>query len=440
MKNELIYGINEIPPPLKLLIYSFQWLLFNISHIIPTAFILSTILQLSTYETAFLIQRLLFFSGLATLLQVMLGHRYPITEGPAMVYWAIYATFSSTSIMLGTPISDIRAEIELGLIAAGLIVMIIGFSGVVWRILKFFTPVIKGTLLTLIALTISSTALSEALGITSSSPSEELIATFSTIGMILISSMISLKIKGFLSTISILFSILFGILVFGISGRIKVESYDYPWINFPKPLAWGTPKFDLGIMLACIIAAIIMIINVVASILAMGNVCNEQPDKKRINRGIAFNGISQILAGFLATTGSVPLAGPSGIVAITRVATRWTQALSGLIMISLSFFPKIGILIASIPKPVGMASTLIALSILYGIGLKNFEEISLSSREIFIIGISTTIGIGITNLPLQFKRNIPAWISYVIGNGVIMGVLIATILEHIVLPKEKKEK
>ncbi|MEM3061473.1 MAG: purine/pyrimidine permease, partial [Candidatus Bathyarchaeia archaeon] len=283
MKDELIYGIDDMPPPLKLLTYSFQWLLFNVSTLIPTAFIISITLQLSVHETAFLIQRLLFSSGLATSLQVMLGHRYPITEGPAMFFWTMYITFSSTSVVLGISISDVMAEIEFGLIVAGLIVIAIGFSGIVWRVLNFFTPTIKGTLLSLIALTVSGTALPGALGITSSNPGGESIAMFSMVGMILISSMVSLKIKGFLSTISIFTSILFGILVFGIAGKIKIDpSGELPWIDFPKPLAWGTPKFDLGITLACAIAAIIAIINVVASMFAMGMVCNEYPNKGRV--------------------------------------------------------------------------------------------------------------------------------------------------------------
>src|SRR5690606_5303429 len=111
-----------------------------------------------------LAQRVLFFVGLGSLLQVLWGHRLPIVEGTAGMWWAIFISLGTTAAATGKPLATLRTALELALMAAGLVTLLLGATGLVARMQQLFTPAVTGTAMVLLAVELSSKAVPTMLG------------------------------------------------------------------------------------------------------------------------------------------------------------------------------------------------------------------------------------------------------------------------------------
>ncbi|MHC8522061.1 purine/pyrimidine permease [Rossellomorea sp. H39__3] len=84
---------------MQLVLAAFQWMAFMIAGSIAAPIAIADLFQLSPAETAGFIQRTIFVLGAASLIQALIGHRLPINEGPAGLWWgvfSIYAGFAGT--------------------------------------------------------------------------------------------------------------------------------------------------------------------------------------------------------------------------------------------------------------------------------------------------------------------------------------------------------
>lgn len=433
----LLYNLEDRPPLTRTLVYAVQWLGFTLANSAVLPIVVGSALGLDQAGIATLAQRTFLFQALASLLQVCFGHRLPIIEGPSGMWWGIFITLAAMAPGLGKPLSLLRTDLEFGVIAAGLILVVLGMSGLVGKALKLFTPAVTGSVLVLLGLQLSGTFVRGMFGIGSNGGSinpKSAIVSLIVVAMVVL---INLKASGFLKSIAILVGIAAGwviaVLVGVPSGEfIKQDAI----VALPEIFAWGMPTFDPGIVFVSVLTGLLVLSNLVASILAMERVIKIELPQKSYNRGVIFTGIADILAGLGATVGFVPYSAGAGMVSLTRVAARLPFVIFAIALVVLGLLPQVGAFLASIPEPVGYSVLLASFCQMLGFGLKDYARLEFSARDYFVVGLPILLGTGIMNLPSGAFAGIPGFAQYILGNGFIAGMLLCMLLDHVLLPKK----
>lgn len=433
----ILYQLNDRMPPSRTLLYSLQWLAFNLVNVSVIPVVVGQALGLDQSGSAQLSQRIMFFASAVSILQVLYGHRLPIIEGPAGMWWGIFLTLGYMAPAMGKDMALLRSDLEMGMIIAGVVLVLMGLSGLIGRALKLFTPPVTGTVLVLLGLQLSGPFLKGMLGIGREGDTVSLSALFVSLLVLVVVVLVNLKCRGFYRSIAILIGTAIGWIaatLLGISPGISWGSGSL--IEIPALFAWGTPTCDPAIILTCILTGILVLSNSVASILAMERTLEITAPKKDYDRSVACTGIGDILSGIGATIGLVPYSGSAGLVSLTGVGARLPFLLFSVIMMIMGLLPPIGQFLSSIPAPVGYSVLLASFCQMLCFGLEDYSRIELTGRRVFVIGIPLLIGTGILTLPASTFVSLPVWLRYIFSNGFLAGMLLCILLEHVLLPKE----
>lgn len=436
-EKHLLYNLDERPPLNRTLVYALQWLGFTLANSAVLPIVVGSALGLDQAGIATLAQRTFFFQALASLLQVCLGHRLPINEGPSGMWWGIFITLAAMAPSLGKPLGTLRTDLEFGLIAAGLILVVVGMTGLVGRALKLFTPAVTGSVLVLLGLQLSGAFVRGMFGIGSNGGGVDLKSSMVSLLVVAMVVMINLKGRGFLKSIAILIGIAAGWIIAVLVGVPSGEFITQDAVvALPQIFAWGPPTFDPGIVFISVLTGLLVLSNLVASILAMERVLKIELPQKAYNRGVVCTGIADMLAGLGATVGFVPYSAGAGMVSLTRVAARLPFIIFAIALVVMGLLPQVGAFLASIPEPVGYSVLLASFCQMVGFGLKDYARLEFNARDYFVLGLPILLGTGIMSLPSGAFAGTPVFAQYILGNGFIVGMLLCMLLEHVLLPKK----
>jgi len=440
MEDNLVYQLKDHPPIWISILSSFQWFIFTLASSLVVPIVIGQAFGFTALETAEFVQRTFLFVGLASFLQITFGHRFPIIEGPAGMWWGIFLILVNLAPALQKTPNEIGQNLEMGLIITGIVFVLLGLTGFISVIQKLFTPIITGSYMILLAISMSGSFIKGMLGI--GYHTNDIQWVIAIISIFLVSFVIYLSSHRIAMVRS--FSILIGIgtgwgiyALLGIADRPVAVNNSI--ITFPKLLTFGMPVFDLGITLTSLLTGFILLSNLITSIAVMGSATNETITKTHFNRGGIFTGVAHILSGVGATVGMVPLSVAAGLIKMTGNASRIPFILSTFLMMALGFIPAVGMFFAALPAPVGYAVLFTVFAQLLGFGLQDYEKLQFHQRNLTIIGLSMMIGIGVMFIPGTALANLNPIFSYLLGNGLILGVIVSIILEHLVFRKAGKK-
>ena len=152
-------------------------------------------------------------------------------------------------------------------------------------------------------------------------------------------------------------------------------------------------------------------------------------------------GVGGLTAAFLGVAGLVSFSISPGVVLVSRVASRYVLTMSGAIMILCAFIPKLWALLTAVPPPVIASVLFVTLSsqLMVGINVMLSGDGKIERREYFTVGLPILVGTMVSIIPKQFFQFFPNAIASLVGNGLVMGILLCLLLEHVLFrqPKEK---
>lgn len=412
-----------------------QWAVFMLTNVIAVPVVVGAAFHMAPAEIADFMQRMLFVTGIATLIQIFFGHRLPLVEGAAGMWWAIFILLGTMS----TPANqgNVLQQLEMGLIIAGILLAIIGFLPIIEKIRLLFTPIVTGVYLILLVSQLSGSFLKSMLGFTATGHLNGKITLISFL-VIFIILFISLKTNGILRSLGPLVGIIVGWTMFHFLGLFDTnQSYEpSKWFSIPKMFAWGTPKFDIGIILTTLLTSVVLISNVISSVLVVGLALEKRVKPNQYQKGIFGNGVGLFLSGLFSVVGVIPLAISAGFIMTTGIK-KLLPLIIGAILITVSgFFPYIGGFLATLPLEVAYASLFTMFTQLLGFGIRDLMGQEPTGRNLMVIGISLMTGIGIMFLPPQAFENIAPWLRNIVSNGLLIGLILCFLLEHLVFQKK----
>ncbi|MGO1468514.1 MAG: uracil-xanthine permease family protein [Tissierella sp.] len=430
---KLIYGPDDKPDSLKdTIIYSLQWILIMFYPVVWGYSIVGLGLGFEGNMLGAYMGRVVLMIGVSTLIQAVMGYRLSMISGPNII----------TSLAIVAAMSVGGREYALlsfnAFIVAGVIVAILGALGLISYIGKVWTPLALGSMVMMVGLSTSFTGM-------------ELIASYGAtwpfyagIVLALITGWLSIKGKGILATIPFLVTIVAGYAVFMIGGK-----FDWSLINnaptfiLPKIFPYGLEMPPIDLIVTMLIVQIFAAVNLYGNVDAYTDIIGTKVDSTREKRYFTVFGLVEgVIAPMFGVAPNVAYGENLGFVLLTRIASKFLIIIASIAFIVLSFFGKVGGLMAAMPQPVagavllGVASTLIGLGAdtIKGQG-KKFE-----TREIFIVGFSIFLALGVSRLPDEFYNTLPNLVGTLLNNPIIFVIVLVIILEQIVLREDKKPK
>lgn len=436
-----MYQLDETPPMSTLLLSSLQWLMFMLANVITVPIVLGDAFGMTHQGIALFATRTFFVCGIVSFLQGLLGHRYAVLEGPAGMWWGVFLVLIQMTHEVGGSMQTLEKELEMGLIIAGVLYIVLSVTGGLRKIQRLFTPVVTGTFLVLLSLQLSKSMVEGLLGIGFRNQQVVKPGIFLlSLGLVALTAFLMLKARGIAKSLAVLIALVIGWLIYGLLGLLIPPAGDSRLFAAPQIFAWGMPQFNWSIVLTSAITALILLSNLVASVQAFGRAIEEDPQPHRFTRATLVSGIGTALAGIFSSVGMVPLTSASSLVSLTGIASRLPFLIASGILTLLGFFPRLGQYAATLPTPVGYAVLFAVFGQLLGFGLKDYARLKMDQRDIFVVSMPLLSGVGMLFVSGSAWQSLPPMIGYLLGNGLIVGIVLVLLLEHVVFRRHPEKQ
>jgi len=408
-------------------------MVFMLAGSIVAPLAIGTAFQLAPAEIAGLMQRTFFIVGLASLLQVLFGHKLPAVEGPAGLWWGIFIVYAGLVSANVLSVSDGLAQLQLGMMISGLLFVILGILRWMDRMKRLFTPLVVGTYLLLLVAQLSGSFIQGMLGVGYLADRVDLKVAIPALSIFVLAIILSRSSLKILRNYSVLISLFVGWLLFIALGIDQPTNITAQFFSIPQLLAWGSPQFSSGMMLTSVFIGLLLLANMIASTSVVEKVLldqNEHVKKVNYNRTSLVMGVNTSLAGLFSAIGCVPISASAGFMLTTKIVSRLPFIIAAILMTASSFFPVVTSVLASIPMPVGYATIFVSFAGMIGIGLKEYQSLALNEKQLFIIGISLMVGLGSLFVPAETIVSLPAILQTVVNNGLVLGTVTCIVLEQ----------
>lgn len=425
---------------MKVILSGLQWMIFMIAGAIAAPIAIADLYNLTSTQTAGLIQSTIITLGIAGFLQGLMGHKLPIHEGPAGLWWSIFTIYASlVGVLYSTNIDALQA-LGGGMIISGVLFILISAFKLMDKIARLFTPTITFIYLLLLIFQLSGSFMKGMMGISSSHMTLDVKVFLLSMIVVCITFWLGSCRIALLRQFSVIISILLGWLLFISFGNMPVFSQAENLVNLPEILPFGWPRFDGGTITTALLLTLLLITNAIASIRLMETVIKPKQltDHRRYWRAGVISGITHFIGGFLGAIGSVPISGAAGFVEQTGMRERRSFLIGCSLVIAISLFPPIMNVISGIPAPIGYAVTFVIFIKMVGISLRELRKVIHEERTFIVSGVSLLVGVGLMFIPSSATIHLPPIVIAILNNGLICGSLLAIIMEQGVMWREKQ--
>ena len=301
---------------------------------------------------------------------------------------------------------------------------------------KRFTPAVTGTYMVLLAVSLCSNFVKGLLGIgyQRASQVQPGIALFSLFIIALVIFLIRVKK---VASFAVLLAMVIGWIGYALFGWAEPIRPASAWIAWPQLFFWGPPRWDAGILLTSILTGLVLLANLITSLAVVGRTVQHEATTRIYNRAGVFTGVSHLLSGLAGTVGMIPVSLAAAVISVTKMAARLPFMIGMFALTVIGLQPGISQFLTALPMPVAYAAMFVSFSQLLGFGLKDFASIKLDERSTTVIGASLLTGIGVMFVPANAWQNLHPLMNYLFGNGLLLGVLLSLLLEHVVFRKKK---
>jgi len=426
---KLNYKVNDNPSMAEKILFGMQHIFAAFGGIIVVPLVISSALGFDAKTGTALISASILAAGIATIIQSKgvgpVGSKVACIMGTDFTFVAPAITVGS---VLGLP----------GIIGATILGSIfeVVLSYFIRPLIKLFPPIVTGTVVCLIGLTLIPTSIDWAAGGSGAADYGSL-KNISIAMLVLIGTLLLNRYgKGIFSSAAVLIGMVVGYIV-----CIPLELVDFTavkeasWFSIPKILEYGV-TFDLKAVITFIPAYFVTAIQTVGCLKAIGEVSDVEMTDKRIGAGVLSDGIGSMIGGFVGTMPNTTFSQNVGLIPLTKVASRYVAVMAGIILVILGFLPKIAAIINSIPQPVLGGVGIVMFGTVAAAGIKTLSKIKITERNLLIIATSIGLGLGVTFRP-EFISQLPEGLQMIFASGISTGTIVALLL-NIILKEEKE--
>jgi uracil-xanthine permease len=438
MTQQSFDPVDERLPLGRLTALGLQHVLVMYAGAIAVPLIVGRALHLSPEQVTMLISADLFCCGLVTLIQSLgLGRHFGI-KLPVMMGVTFAAVGPMVAIANSVPgVDGARAIFGAG-IGAGIIALML--APAMSRMLRFFPPVVTGTIILVIGITLMRVGVGWAMGGPDSaaravdvptlvSMVDQMKAEATTLAVPLasklpgpiptvanpnygaldnlgIAAFVLLFIvclvrygKGFICNISVLIGIVAGCAVAYGLGKMNFDKVgNASWFELVTPFAFGMPTFDIVMILTLTVVMIVVMIESAGMFLALSDMTGKKIGQKQLAAGLRTDGLGTLIGGIFNTFPHTSFSQNVGLVAVTGVKSRWVCVAGGIIMIVLGMLPKLAAVVEAIPQFVLGGAGLVMFGMVAAAGIRILNRVDFRTNRFNLYIVALSIGFGLIPL------------------------------------------
>ncbi|MGR3822394.1 MAG: nucleobase:cation symporter-2 family protein [Salipiger marinus] len=467
--KDLVDPVNERLPAGKLFTLGLQHVLVMYAGAIAVPLIVGRVLQLTPEQVAFLISADLFVCGLVTIIQSMGATKWFGIRMPVMMGVTFASVGPMVSIAASNPGTDGARMIFGAIIGAGIIAMLI--APLVSRMLRFFPPIVTGTIILVIGVTLMRVGINWIFGVPVGATAPQVVdpahadwlqrlaslpegtvpampeglrlaATLDNVNyatplnmaisaVVLTTIILVMKFaRGFLANISVLLGIIVGAVLAATMGLMHFDHVDRAdWFELITPFRFGLPIFDPVMILTMTLVMIVVMIESTGMFLALGDICGRTIERPSLSAGLRTDGLGTLIGGLFNTFPYTSFSQNVGLVGVTGIRSRYVCVMGGAIMIVLGLVPKMGALVESLPVAVLGGAGLVMFGMVAATGIRILGGVDFKANR--FNGLIVAISLGMGMIPLiapQFSMWLPHAIEPLIDSGILLASITAVAL------------
>lgn len=408
--SELIYQLDDKPSAKASFFAALQHVLASFVGIITPTLIIGGVLGLGS-EIPYLISMALMVSGVGTIIQAKkiksIGAGMICVQGTSFAFLSSILAAGFIAKAQGGGPNEILSLI-FGTTILGAFIEI-GVSQYLHKLKRFLTPIVTGTVITIIGISLIRVGFTDLAGgkwLMDNKP--EFFGSFENVGLgfIVMATIIFAHKFGnqWVRLSSIVIGMIVGLIVAIFMGKVDLHlmTQVQSVVSIPMPFKYGF-SFDIAAFIPIALIYLITAIETSGDLTA-NCIISKQPIKgegyvKRIKSGVLGDGVNSLIAGIFNTFPNTTFSQNNGVIQMTGIASRYIGIWIGAILIVLGFFPHVGALFRAIPNSVLGGATIIMFATVAIAGVKILTHVELNRKNIMILAVSFGVGFGVLLVP-----------------------------------------
>ncbi|MCU0898947.1 MAG: purine permease [Cypionkella sp.] len=463
--NTLVHPVDEVLPTPKLFTLGLQHVLVMYAGAVAVPLIVGRALKLPPEDVAFLISADLFVCGIVTLIQAFgatqwFGIKLPVMMG--VTFAAVGPMVAMANVQSGP--EGARA-IFGAIMAAGVISMLI--APLVSRLLRFFPPVVTGTIILVIGVSLMRIGINWIFGNPVGPTAPQIVdpahadwlkavtegavaaglpeapaglalaprmnnPAYAPLGNILVSAIVLGSIlliakfgRGFIANISVLLGIVVGVVIAIAMGTMHFDKVgEAAWFGLITPFHFGMPTFDPIMIVTMTLVMIVVMIESTGMFLALGDMTGRKITQPMLSAGLRTDGLGTLIGGVFNTFPYTSFSQNVGLVGVTGIKSRFVCVAGGIIMLALGLMPKMGALVESVPTMVLGGAGLVMFGMVAATGIRILSGVNFATNRNNLFIVAVSLGFGM--IPL-IAPNFKMWMWHDLHPLIESGILLASI-------------
>lgn len=470
--SSTVHPVDEVLPTSRLAALGMQHVLVMYAGAIAVPLIVGRALNLDPQQVAFLISADLFCCGIVTIIQSLGATQWFGIKMPVMMGVTFAAVGPMVAIAAGNPGADGARLLFGSIIGAGVIgILIAPLAG---RMLRFFPPVVTGTIILVIGVSLMRVGIQWVFGVPVGPTAPRLVdpahtewlkavselagqagstipalpaklalapsvqnvayAPLANIGIaavVLVSILLIAKFgKGFVANIAVLLGIVIGAAVTAAFGLMHFDKVGQAgWFAFITPFHFGTPIFDPVLIITMVLVMIVTLIESTGMFLALSDLTDRKLTTKSLTAGLRTDGLGTVIGGIFNTFPYTSFSQNVGLVGVTGVKSRFVCVAAGIILIVFGLVPKMGALVEALPTFVLGGAGLVMFGMVAATGIRILSHVDFKGQRNNLFVVAVSLGLGMVPLIApDFKMWLPHAIHPLIESGILLATISAVIL------------
>lgn len=432
MNSNSIYQLDGKVPLHQAVPFGLQHVLAMFVANITPIIILANVVGIEPSLKAALVQNCMVIAGIGTLVQLYpvwrIGSRLPIVMGISFTFLSLAITIAGSQGM-GTLMGAV--------IVGGLVEGCLGLFPKQWT--RLIPPIVAATVVTAIGFSLLPIGANSFAGGQGASDfgswQNWLVGTVTLLTCLVV----QITAKGVLRSLSVLVGLVVGCVLALFMGMMDFTPVaESPLVSLPTVLPF-TPEFHLDAILAVVCVYLVSATETIGDTSAIcSGALKRGTTTKELGGSIACDGLVSSVAGLFGCTPITSFSQNVGLAAMTGVINRFAIATGAVIMILGGLVPAFGSLLAMIPQPVLGGCTIMMFGSILLAGLDMVSKAGLSRRNMIIVSLSLSVGLGFTQAPAMFAL-FPQMVRTVFAENCVAVVFLLAVILNLVLPKEKAQ-
>jgi len=462
-----VHPVDERLPTGRLAALGLQHVLVMYAGAVAVPLIVGRALKLSPEQVALLISADLFCCGLVTLIQSFGMTRWFGIKLPVMMGVTFAAVGPIVAFANAQPGIEGARAIFGAIIGAGIISILI--APAISKLLRFFPPVVTGTIIAIIGISLmrvgvgwamggpaplaqsvdvpklvamvdSAKAAAEAAGAPVklpgpvpmvNNPNYGALDNMAVAAAVLVFILLLVKYtKGFIANISVLLGIIAGCVVAVAMGKMNFDKVAKAhWFDVVTPFAFGMPTFDIVMILTMTLVMIVVMIESTGMFLALSDITGKKIGQPELAAGLRTDGLGTLIGGIFNTFPYTSFSQNVGLVGVTGVRSRWVCVAGGIIMIILGLLPKMAAFVESIPTFVLGGAGLVMFGMVAATGIRILSTVDYKNNRNNLYIVALSIGFGLIPLVApRWTQQMAHSLHPLLESGILLTAVAAVVL------------